>query len=356
MAPFRILSLDGGGIRGLIPALVLTELEQRTGKPTAQLFDLIAGTSTGGILALGLTRPGPGGKPLYRADDMVGFYEQDGGKIFARSPLHRLKALGNLADEKYPSHGIDAVLKARFGETMLSEAVTPVLVTSYDIEEREPYFFKSHRAKLEPPRNHLMRDAARATSAAPTYFEPVKVPCSDRGKGYKALVDGGVYANNPGMCALVESLCFFDQTMDDVVMLSLGTGEYTRPIMYADAKGWGLAKWAQPVLNVVFDGVSDTVNYQVQSLLTKSTQAGRYLRIQTTLTDANDDMDDASPRNMKALKLTAEKLIAENDAALDAITAHLTGAIPARPRPSAPVRPPVAIGRGGGAAVQPPTA
>ena len=72
MAPFRILSLDGGGIRGLIPALVLAALEQRTGKPTAQLFDLIAGTSTGGVLALGLTRPGPGGKPLYRADDMVG--------------------------------------------------------------------------------------------------------------------------------------------------------------------------------------------------------------------------------------------------------------------------------------------
>jgi hypothetical protein len=139
-------------------------------------------------------------------------------------------------------------------------------------------------------------------------------------------------------------------------MLSLGTGEYTRPIMYADAKSWGLAKWAQPVLNVVFDGVSDTVNYQVQSLLTKGTQAGRYLRIQPTLTDANDDMDDASPRNMKALKVIAEKMIAENDAALDAITAHLTGAIPARPRPSTPARPPVAIGRGGGATVQPPPA
>ena len=144
---------------------------------------------------------------------------------------------------------------------MLSEAVTAVLVTAYDIEEREPYFFKSHRARLEAPRNHLMRDAAPATSAAPTYFEPAKMLCGDAPKGYKALVDGGVFANYPAACALVESLSFFDQRLEDVVMLSLGTGEYTRSIRYQDAKGWGLAKWAQPVLDVVFDGVSDTVNY-----------------------------------------------------------------------------------------------
>ena len=221
---------------------MLSELEQRTGKRTAQLFDLIAGTSTGGILALGLTRPGAEGQPLFTADEMVGLYEKDGGKIFDRGMLHRFKALGNLADEKYPSHGIDAVLKARFGETMLSEAVTAVLVTAYDIEEREPYFFKSHRARLEAPRNHLMRDAARATSAAPTYFEPAKMLCGDAPNGYKALVDGGVFANNPAACALVESLSFFDQRLEDVVMLSLGTGEYTRSIRYQDAKGWGLAK------------------------------------------------------------------------------------------------------------------
>jgi len=356
MAPFRILSLDGGGIRGLIPALVLAELEQRTGKRTAQLFDLIAGTSTGGILALGLTRPGAAGKPLYGADEMVGLYEKDGSKIFDRSPLHRLKAIGNLADEKYPSHGIDAVLKARFGESMLSEAITPVLVTSYDIEERGPYFFKSHRARLEPPRNHLMRDAARATSAAPTYFEPVKVPCSDQKSGYRALIDGGVYANNPAACALVEAMCFFDQKLDDIVMLSLGTGENTRPIKYEDAKGWGLAKWAQPVLNVVFDGVSDTVHYQLQSLLTKGAQSGRYLRVQVDLTDANDDMDDASERNLRDLKVVAEKLIAENDAALDALAAHLTGAIPSRPRAAIPAMPSIATGGNGGATVQPPPA
>ena len=297
-ATFRILSLDGGGIRGIIPALVLAELERRSGRPTEELFDLIAGTSTGGILALGLTRPGPEGKPAYSALEMVSLYEKDGSNIFDRSIWHRVKAIGNLADEKYPSEGITTVLDARFGETMLSETLTPVLVTSYDIEERAPYFFKSHRARLEPQRDHPMRDAARATSAAPTYFAPAKIMTGRRPGGYKALVDGGVYANNPAACALVEGICFFNQRLDDVVMLSLGTGEYTRPILHEDARNWGLAKWAQPILNVVFDGVSDTVNYQIQSLLTKGGTSGRYLRVQPTLTDDNDDMDDASEDNL----------------------------------------------------------
>ena len=342
MAPFRILSLDGGGIRGLIPALVLAELERRTGKRTAQLFDLIAGTSTGGILALGLTRPGPDGKPLYSADEMVGLYVKEGGKIFDRPALHRIKALGSLADEKYPSRGIDAVLKSRFGETMLSEAVTPVLVTAYDLEGRQPYFFKSQRARSEAPYNHLMRDVARATSAAPTYFEPAKLSVTDNDKGYVALVDGGVYANNPTACALVESLCSFDQKIDDVVMLSLGTGEYTKPIRYEDAKGWGLAKWAQPILNVVFDGVSDTVNYQVQSILSK-TRAGRHLRIQPALTDENDAMDDATPDNLANLEGVARKIIAKNSGALDAMAAQLTGSVPPPLfRGDVPVMPPLA--------------
>jgi hypothetical protein len=356
MAPFRILSLDGGGIRGLIPALVLAELERRTGKRTAQLFDLIAGTSTGGILGLGLTRPGPDGQPLYRADEMVSMYERDGGKIFDRSPLHRLKALGNLADEKYPSHGIDAVLKARLGDTMLSEAVTPVLITAYDLEGRQPYFFKSSRARQEPPYNHLMRDVARATSAAPTYFEPAKIRVTDNPKGYVALVDGGVYANNPSACALVEGMCSFDQKLEDLVMFSVGTGEYTKPILYEDARGWGLAKWAQPILNVVFDGVGDTVNFQVQSLFAKQSSAGRYLRVQPTLTDKNDAMDDASDANMKALRVIAQQLIARNDAALDAIAAHLTGAGSARPRPIVAAVPPIVTGAPADVAIQPPPA
>jgi hypothetical protein len=278
---------------------------------------------------------------------MVELYQKDGPRIFARSPWHRVAALGNLLEEKYASQGVDTVLESHFEQAMLSQALTTVLVTSYDIETREPYFFKSHRAIKDPRRDHLMKDAARATSAAPTYFEPAKIPSHDPW-GYKALVDGGVYANNPAACAVVEAMCEFDARLDDMALLSLGTGELTRPIMYDDARKWGAANWMKPVLNVVFDGVSDTVNYQVQLLLTKSGSLDQYLRIQPTLTPANDDMDDASARNIEQLEELGERMIASNDAGLDSMAARLTAA-PASARPAL-----VAAASAGQPGLQPP--
>lgn len=324
---FRILSLDGGGIRGIIPALVLAELERRTGRPIWTLFDLIAGTSTGGILALGLVkRKGRAKKAAYRAQDLVALYEEDGPRIFQRSVWHRVRSMGGVSEEKYPSEGIEAVLQEKFGESRLTEALVPVLVAAYDIEMRHPHFFKSHKARKEPnTRDFLMRDAARATSAAPTYFEPARIQPVGGGD-HVSLVDGGVYANNPAACALVECICDFGANATDVVMLSLGTGELTRPIFHEEAKDWGLAKWAQPVLNVVFDGVSDTVDYQVANILKSLSGESSYLRMQTQLHEGNDDMDDAGSTNLRVLKLLAKELIRQHDEELDAMAARLVAA------------------------------
>jgi patatin-like phospholipase/acyl hydrolase len=321
---FRILSIDGGGIRGIIPALILAETEQRAKRPISKMFDLVAGTSTGGILAVGLTMPGTKRKPKYSALDLVSLYEEEGDDIFHRSKWHQIRAIGNLAEEKYPSEGIEGVLAARFGKAWLSEVLTHVLVTAYDIELRQPHFFKSDRAKKKPERDFLLAHVARATSAAPTYFEPAKIP-SRAGGDPVALVDGGVFANNPAACALVEAICTRGAELSDMTFLSLGTGELTRPIMYEEAKGWGLAKWAQPILSVVFDGVSDTVDFQVKSLLElPSAKPNSYLRIQVPLHEGNDDMDDASRTNLKVLKLLAKDLIATHSDAIDAMVERLT--------------------------------
>ncbi len=322
---FRILSIDGGGIRGIIPALILAELERRAGRPVAKMFDLVAGTSTGGILAVGLTMPGTRRKPKYTALDLVALYEEEGDAIFHRSKWHQIRAIGNLAEEKYPSEGIERVLAERFGEAWLSAVLTNVLVTAYDIELRRPHFFKSDRAQTKPERDFHLADVARATSAAPTYFEPAQVR-SRAEDDPVALVDGGVFANNPAACALVEAICTYAADLSDMTFLSLGTGELTRPILYEEAKGWGLAKWAQPILSVVFDGVSDTVDFQVKSLLEHTSEkANSYLRIQAPLHEGNDDMDDASRTNLKVLKLIAKDLIATHSDALDEMTERLTG-------------------------------
>ena len=195
----NVLSVDGGGIRGLIPAMVLANLEERTGKRTAELFDLIAGTSTGGIIALALTVPGEDGEPRWTANDLVDLYLTEGPRIFHHSIGRLLESGLGLLDEKYDARPLEDALKKYLGEAMISHAVTDVMVTSYDLEHRKPFFFKTDRAKVKPEHDWLMREAARATSAAPTYFEPEKLTAD--GEVF-ALCDGGVFANNPAMSGL----------------------------------------------------------------------------------------------------------------------------------------------------------
>jgi patatin-like phospholipase/acyl hydrolase len=136
----KILSIDGGGIRGLIPALVLAEIETRTGKAVADCFDLIAGTSTGGILALGIARDDGSGRPRYAAKDLAGIYQTRGKEIFSRSLWKGAVSLGGLADELYSHKGLDAVLDEYFGNEPLGAALTHTLIPSYDIQNRQPVF------------------------------------------------------------------------------------------------------------------------------------------------------------------------------------------------------------------------
>ncbi len=319
----KVLSIDGGGIRGIIPAMVLTEIETRTGKATSELFDLVAGTSTGGILALGLTKPGQDGAPEYSAERLIELYETEGGKIFDRPVWHRLHSGWGLAEEKYPSEGIEEVAERYFEEVCLEEALTEVLVTAYEIERRGPWFFKRRHARDENREgdNFLMRDVARATSAAPTFFEPLQLTWGPHGK--RAFIDGGVHSNNPAMCAYVEAMKIPPEE-NDFLVVSMGTGEPTRNMPYKEVKGWGLALWAQPILNVVFDGVADTVDYQLRELLsTEEGDARRYYRFQTVLDVGKDDMDDASATNIQALKTKAQEIIDENGPALKALCAQL---------------------------------
>ncbi len=301
--PVRILSIDGGGVRGLIPSLILSKLEQLTGQPICELFDLIAGTSTGGILALGLAMPGPEGSPAHSAADLVSIYEKESARIFSRPLGYRLRSLGSLADQKYPAAGIESVLREYFQDARLKDSLTHVLIPAYEIERHFPFFFKSTNARQNPAYDFAIRDVARATSAAPTYFEPHRIASAT---DYFALIDGGVYANNPAGCALVECLSTFPHT-EDFVVVSLGTGSRSDSISYRKSKSWGLAQWAKPILNIVLDGVSATVDYQLKQLL----PSNRYFRFQPNLEPGCYAMDNADPGNIRRLRITAETLIRE---------------------------------------------
>ncbi len=318
----KVLSIDGGGMRGIIPALVLAEIERRTRRPVSSLFDLIAGTSTGGIMALLLTKPNRHGAPRYTARQVIRMYEMEGTRIFPRSVWRRLHTVGRLVDERYPSDGIEAVLSRHLGSARLKDALADVLITSYEIERRIPWFFRSRRARERQDYDFPMREVGRATSAAPTYFAPSRLSARAAAGSY-ALIDGGVFANNPAMCALVEAKTTYRRA-DEILLVSLGTGELSRRFPYERATGWRLKQWAQPLLNVVFHGISATVDYQVRQLLLPRRGIDRYYRFQPKLDPAYDSVDDASQSNLRGLKLLAEEMMRERQAKLEMLCRLLT--------------------------------
>ena len=300
----RVLSVDGGGIRGIIPAMVIAHIEKRMGRPAHELFDLMVGTSTGGILALGLSRPGPGREAQFSARRVVKLYEEQGDKIFEYSLWRKLRTVGGILEEAYSHEVLESILEKYFVETTLGDCEVPTMVTSYDIQNRRTVFLKSWHADHQPL---LCRDAARATSAAPTYFEPKPM---DTGDVASVLIDGGIFMNSPSVSAYAEARKLFPD--DPIAVLSLGTGELTRPIPFEEARTWGSALWVMSLLDCMLDGVSKAADHQMQLFLGE-----RYHRMQTSLDTASDDMDDAARENIGNLKQIARELIKENKVALE---------------------------------------
>jgi patatin-like phospholipase/acyl hydrolase len=300
----RVLSIDGGGIRGIIPAMVIASIEKKMGKPARELFDLMVGTSTGGILALGLSRPGSGRQAQFSARRVVKLYEEQGDKIFEYSLWRKLRTVGGILEESYSHEVLEGILGKYFAGATLGDCEVPTMVTSYDIQNRRTVFLKSWHADHQPV---LCRDAARATSAAPTYFEPKPL---DIGDVTSVLIDGGIFMNSPSVSAYAEARKLFPE--DPIAVLSLGTGELTRPIAFEEARTWGSALWVMSLLDCMFDGVSKAADHQMQLFLGE-----RYQRLQTTLETASDDMDDASEENIRNLKHTARELIKANASVLE---------------------------------------
>lgn len=331
----RILSIDGGGIRGIIPGQILVYLENKLqeldNNPDGRLadyFDMIAGTSTGGILTCTFLCPDDvnTSRPKFTARDAVDLYIDKGRDIFSRSLWQRIKSVGGLRDEKHSESEIENYFREYFGETKLSELLKPCLLTAYDIERRAAFFFTQHNA-VDAGRDFFVRDVARATSAAPTYFEVAGIH-SLEGIFYP-LVDGGVFANNPAMCAYAEARkTVFDKgkinpTASEMILLSIGTGVDKRQYMYENAKKWGMVEWIRPVIDIMMSGVAETVDYQLHQIYDAVDCKDQYLRIMPELNNASAEMDDVSSENIRALKEAGELAIETNLKELDRIAALL---------------------------------
>ncbi|HRG51189.1 MAG TPA: patatin-like phospholipase family protein [Bacteroidia bacterium] len=330
--PFRILSIDGGGIRGILPGQLLVELEKKlqtiSGNSSARIadyFDMIAGTSTGGILTCLYLYPDKKNpsRPLFTAKEAVDLYLENGGGIFKESSIRND---AGMRQEKYPVIAIENLLKKYFKNTRLSGLLKPCLITAYNISARSTHFFTQHDAKKSKAYDFYLYDVARGTSAAPTYFEPAGIK-SLSGVMYP-VVDGGVFASNPALCAFAEARQKFNPVVNDaermdLFMLSIGTGSKKESYSYDKTKGWGKMGWVKPVLDIMLSGASETVDFQMKHIFDAINCGDKYFRINPDIGKASIEMDDASPENLKALKEAGIAAAKKYDAELQAVASFL---------------------------------
>lgn len=299
----KILSIDGGGIRGIIPAVVLNYLEEKTGKRIYEMFDFISGTSTGGLLTLFVNKVKP-----FSGKELLALYEGEQARVIFPDVKHPIKKL--LKGPKFEVTGIDAILNYVVGDMTMKDTIKPCLVTSYNTEQGCAEFFTNYEKRYE---NLKLSKVMRATSAAPTCFEPVYID------GFGTYIDGGVAANNPALCAYVEVLKLLRKEginpySKKIIVVSLGTGVLKLSHTYNEMKNWSAIKWVTkgPILDMFYEGNSTTVEYQLRQLLPKED----YFRFQAYLPQDDKkmkEMDNADSKNVAKLKDLANYYMA-NDA------------------------------------------
>ena len=331
MKKIRVLSLDGGGIRGVIPATIIKYIEERlikiTENPNARIadyFDLIAGTSTGGILTCFYLTPNPDQnknqpKAKYTAVEALDFYAEKGYRIFNASkynPWFGLRQLINAT--QYSPKNLEDIFHEEFGNLKMSELLRPCLVTTYDMKSKNTFFFSS-REPDEKNREFYVRDVTRSTSAAPTYFPPASIHNLSDTSHHMINIDGGVFANNPTMCAYAECRnSEFQQrsypSASEMLILSIGTGggQFQLPQVEKSGK-WGVIDWAKSIPDIMMDGGLDAVDFQMKELYgtLELEHQFNYKRIDVPVSARKYDsnMANASKENIDALKEAGKKTL-----------------------------------------------
>lgn len=304
--PYRILAIDGGGVRGLIPAIWLARLEKELGQPLNRYFDLVVGTSTGSLLACAVAN----GTPMAETaqiyiDRAAQVFPQGDGRFWDNAKRFVTQ---RFAGPQYKADGLQTTLKDVFNDKQFGDCKIPTMVTTYNLLNRRALMLKSWRGDHG---SLPMWEVCAASSSAPTFFPAhvMRVGVADL-----PLVDGGVVAASPAASALTEAIRLnreegLERSMDDYVMVSLGTGVSTRHISIEEGLSWGPWDWAIPLFDIVFDGNRQAVNYMCRNLLTPE----NYIRVQVRLDAASSDMDNADPTNINALAAIAQNYMAQDE-------------------------------------------
>jgi len=298
----KIISIDGGGIKGIVGSTILKEIESRLDKPIHEYVDVLTGTSTGGLISCGLAIPDENGNPKYNTQDIIDTYNVLGTEVFSSSFWHKVKTLWGLIGPKYPIDGLQKVLTEKFGETTLDKALIEVILCTYDLRSGWPVVFSS---KEDTTKYVKMVEVCMGTSSVPTYFPSVQARTENN---MFNLIDGGIFAVNPALSAY--TLTKKKNRNAKVDIISIGNGHYGELYPYEQTKKWGLMQWASPVSDVILDGIGDAINHQTKTLC--EADGGTYTRLQFDLPENLRKMDNASEKNMKALVSATTQYIYEN--------------------------------------------
>ncbi|PHT25846.1 Patatin-like protein 3 [Capsicum baccatum] len=335
-----ILSIDGGGIRGIIPATILSflesQLQELDGKDArlADYFDLIAGTSTGGLVTAMLTAPDENGRPLYAAKDITPFYLEHGPKIFPQKNCGLFTPIGKMAKAligpKYDGKYLREIIREKLKDCRLSNTITNVVIPTFDIKKLQPTIFSTYETKRSDYYDAKLSDVCISTSAAPTilpahYFEVE----DDKGNVREHnLIDGGVAANNPGLVAITEiskeilkkNKDFFPiKPMDygRFLVISIGTGAAKREQEYNSslAAKWGIISWlfhkgSTPLFEIFTQSSADMIDYHNSVVFQALRSEDSYLRIQEDkLNGTEASVDVSTKENLERLVEIGENLL-----------------------------------------------
>lgn len=283
-ARFQVLALDGGGVRGIYTAALLAGLERDLGRPVTAVFDLVVGTSVGGIIALGL---GAGMAP----EEILTTFLAERTRIFPNS-----LGWGRIRRPfvaKYRPQGLEAALRGILGQRLLGESQIPLVIPSYNLGENDVYLFKTpHHVRLRRDFRVPMWAVGMATTAAPTYFPAFPLP-GDQVR----LIDGGIWANNPAMVGVTEAVSMFGQELSAIRVLSLGTTS-TVQARRSRLDNAGLLRWAvnPSVIDICLHGQSVGAFAEVQHLLGKD----HAHRLAPSVPDQLGSLDSCNPGELVA--------------------------------------------------------
>jgi len=328
MSRTRILSIDGGGIKGIVPAVVLLHLEKLlqdlSNNPSSRIhdyFDLFSGASTGAIIIAGLLSPDNHNRPKYSSEEILDLYLNNGQIIFNSSLFQEIKSVSGIVNVKYDPEGLESVFEKYFGKSELKDLLKPSLIPVYDLSRGKNYFFRQQKALTSPRHNYYVKDLLRGATSALTFFPPSQISTVND-QEHRCFIDGGVFANNPALSAYAEFRYHNSKLhAKDTMMLSLGTGRKTTNLDCKVTANWGAAEWLYQGSYLTSNAVSSASDYQLNAVYGNQSN---YLRLDSTFDDnQNSSMDNTDKDYLDYLISLGESIVRDKRSEINAFVEEL---------------------------------